>query len=351
MSIVSTPPRANFVADLADPIIGASSLEGLVRPLLELLETVTGLESTYMTTIDRSAGVQHVLYSRNSRRLQIPEGLSVPWSETLCKRAMDEGRSYADDVPERWGDSEAARALGITSYASMPILGAGGEVHGTLCGVSQERVPMRNDADRIMRMFSHLISLQVERDQLMRALHAANEQLAHSAMTDSGTGLPNRRALMDELARRLRHRERDGGHVLIAFIDLDGFKLINDAHGHDVGDQFLAAIAKALAGSLRADDFCARLGGDEFVVLASTQTGAMGQEEALRDRIERATAGRFDLGGGTIDYAGASVGVVTATEGDHEAESQLARADAAMYEIKRARRDAGGYLVSVGSVC
>ena len=79
-----------LMVQLADSITDAHSLEQLVRPLLALLESATGLESTYMTAIDEAAGLQHVLYARNSRSLNIPEGLSVPWGDTLCKRALDE---------------------------------------------------------------------------------------------------------------------------------------------------------------------------------------------------------------------------------------------------------------------
>ena len=75
-------------------------------------------------------------------------------------------------------------------------------------------MPLRSDAERVMRMFSHLIGQQLEREQLMQALRAANEQLASNAMTDAVTGLPNRRALTDALARRLSHRQRDGSDVL-----------------------------------------------------------------------------------------------------------------------------------------
>ena len=128
-----SPDARAFIARLSDSLVGAHSLEELVRPLLELLEAVTGLESTYMTAIDEVAGLQHILYARNTRRLQIPEGLSVPWDDTLCKRALDEGRMYTDDVADCWGDSDAARALGIASYASTPIHGKGGHVYGTSC--------------------------------------------------------------------------------------------------------------------------------------------------------------------------------------------------------------------------
>jgi len=334
------PPPVALLSQLADSLAGARSLEELVRPLLEMLEAVTGLESTYMTAIDEGAGLQHVLYSRNTRRLDIPEGLTVSWDDTLCKRALEQDCPYTDDVAGRWGDSQAARELGIATYASTPIRGRDGAVFGTLCAASDERRPLREGADRVLRMFSLLIGQQVEREQLLRDLHKANEQLRHNALSDAVTGLPNRRALMDALARRLARSDRDGSHVLIAFIDLDGFKQINDLHGHDAGDRFLAAIARALAGALRADDFTARLGGDEFVVLCSEHASDELAHAALRDRLQSATSGRIDLGDIAIDYGGPSIGVVTARRDRHDPAAELARADAAMYAVKRQRKAA-----------
>jgi len=72
---------------LPEAVTSADDLEQLTRPMLELLEAATGLESTYLTTIDMAAGKQSILFSRNSKSMQIPEGLSVPWGDTLCKRA------------------------------------------------------------------------------------------------------------------------------------------------------------------------------------------------------------------------------------------------------------------------
>lgn len=336
MHTASTPPPANLFAPLADTLTTATSLEGLVRPLLELLEVASGLESTYMTTIDETVGVQHVLYSRNSRSLIIPEGLTVPWGDTLCKRALEEGRSYTDDVAGCWGDSDAAQALGITTYASTPIRGADGALHGTLCAASNQRLPLRDGTERVLNLFAYLIGRQVEREQLLQSLQAANSQLQRNAMTDVVTGLPNRRALLEELDRRLRHRARDGGDVLIAFIDLDGFKHINDHFGHDAGDHFLVAIGSALASCHRSDDFCARIGGDEFVVVGSVPADSENAPQQMCERLRAATTGRFDLGGRSIEYAGPSIGVVKAAT--TEAEAELARADAAMYADKRLRR-------------
>ncbi|QIL20809.1 sensor domain-containing diguanylate cyclase [Thermomonas sp. HDW16] len=335
-----TTTRRDFIARLSDSISDADSLETLVRPLLEMLEAVTGLESTYMTSIDEDAGLQRILYARNTRDLQIPEGLTATWQDTLCKRALEQERVYVDDVPAVWGDSDAARALGIATYASTPIHGQDGRLYGTLCAASSARKPMTVDAERVLRMFSLLIGQQVERERLLQELRQANRALALSALTDPATGLPNRRALMSELARRLARSERNHNALLVAFIDLDGFKAINDQHGHEAGDRMLVLVGHALVHAARAGDYCARLGGDEFVVLASVppEEGEAALA-ALQKRLHDATRGRFELSEGTaIDYAGPSIGTILAPADQHDVDAVLALADAAMYSIKRLRK-------------
>lgn len=332
---------AHFLGVVASSVAQARSLEELVRPLLELLQTVTGLESTYLTTIDEASGVQHILFARNTHRLEIPEGLSVPWEATLCKRALEEGRPYTDDVANCWPDSGPARELGIATYASTPVRTGDGELYGTLCAASDERKPLADGAEQVLVMFSRLISEQIERERLVQALQNANDTLAVSALTDATTHLPNRRALMSEMNRRLDTTRANGQALLIAFIDLDHFKAINDQYGHDVGDRFLAAIAGRLQGALREGDFACRLGGDEFVVLASPRReDAQNMARLLRDRLQQATTGHFGLDGRGIDYAGPSIGVVVAEQDDVDPDLLLSQADAAMYAAKRARKEA-----------
>ncbi|MBT2116430.1 sensor domain-containing diguanylate cyclase [Dyella sp. LX-66] len=330
----------DFVSVLADSVTGAQTLEELVRPLLELLQAVTGLESTYLTRIDTAAGVQHVVYARNTLRLQIPEGLEVPWEGTLCKRALEEGRLYTDDVANCWADSEAAMALGIATYTSTPVRIEDGTLYGTLCAASGERKPLADGAEKILYMFSRLIGQQIERERLVHALRQANDSLAVSALTDTTTHLPNRRALMEEMRRRLAALGREGGALAVAFVDLDKFKAINDHYGHEVGDQFLAAIGGRLQSALRAGDFVARLGGDEFVVLSHTPHDGDADVHAtsMRTRLQIATSGHFGLAGATIDYAGPSIGMIVATRDAHDAEALIAQADAAMYADKRQRK-------------
>lgn len=344
---------SELLEHLSESVVTARSVEELTRPLLEMLESVTGLESTYLTSIDEAEGVQHVLYARNSSVMQIPEGLAVPWNDTLCKRALEEGRAFTNDVPARWGDSQAARDLGIRTYVSQPVRMGDGALYGTLCAASTRSHPRAPEAERILTLFAYLIGQQVEREQLIQKLLAANEKLAAVAATDQLTGLPNRRALMRALDRMLAQGRRRHLGVQIAFIDLDGFKAINDTHGHEVGDQFLVAVAQRLRGMLRAEDLAARLGGDEFVVASLSEhagEAASDAQEALGRRIAQATQGRFELAGTSLDYGGASVGVVTIAPDQQRSIDEVLRvADQTMYRVKRARRDAQDTLAQASS--
>lgn len=324
---------------LAAAVAEEGDLEALVRSLLELLEAVTGLESTYLTSIDIDAGIQTILFARNSKALAIPEGLTVPWGDTLCKRALDEGRMYTDDVSAHWGDSTAAQALGLTTYISEPVRIGENELYGTLCGASQHKVQVSDEARRLLAMFSRLIARQLERDQLLRSLRREQITLRQYALADPLTGIANRRALEEELKRALANADRSGQRLHLAFIDLDEFKAINDEHGHDAGDRFLIEMAKVLRNGIRDGDFVARIGGDEFVVFGGASAGDLeASRVALKARLEALAKGRFFLGVTDIDYPGASVGVVTTDAGEKDPAALLGRADGAMYLAKKQRR-------------
>ncbi len=343
-----------ILTQLSATLPAAQSIEQLARPLLVMLGESVGLESTYLTTVDLDAGLQQVRYARNTGELQIPEGLSVPWGDTLCKRALDEGVMATGDVAERWGDSEAARALGIRTYVSAPIRGGDGELLGTLCAASARQQPISEQGEALLRLFSNLVASFLERDRLLARLRAANEQLSAHALSDALTGLPNRRALEDELQRLLARAVREGSSVLVGLIDLDGFKRINDEHGHQAGDRFLQAIAQRLAGGLRSTDMLGRLGGDEFLLigpgpaLSGPSSGALLQAgdawlaaQSLEQRFGETSRGDYRLGDATqIAYGGASAGFVALDPRALSAAEAVRLADARMYEVKRQRREA-----------
>ena len=327
---------------LSVQVTAARDLESLTRPLLEMLETVTGLESTYLTQIDLEQSAQHILYARNSAALQIPEGGSVDWSDTLCRRALDEGRLYAADVADRWGDSAAARAMGIRTYMSSPVRTSSGSLYGTLCGASAEHKPLVTGSEHLIAIFARLIAEHVEREQLLQQLQQANNELSRQALSDPLTGLPNRRALMLELHRLFSLLKRTGHPLLISFIDLDGFKAINDTHGHDAGDLLLQTMAQQLAGALRSGDLLARVGGDEFVAVGM---GPLSGEETVeaavhcfQRRLFEQSQVQLPLASQVLNYPGASVGVVAVDPASISIDDALRQADACMYAVKRQRR-------------
>jgi diguanylate cyclase (GGDEF)-like protein/PAS domain S-box-containing protein len=155
-------------------------------------------------------------------------------------------------------------------------------------------------------------------------------------MRDGLTGLANRVALMDRLTQALLALERQPGRVGLLFVDVDGFKEINDALGHRVGDDLLTELGRRLAGVARRFDTVARYGGDEFVVLAT----ALRTTESLRvigDRVLAAAAAGFAINGRTLMLT-ASVGGVVETDPAADPDDVLQRADQAMYAAKQAGR-------------
>ncbi|HWW54301.1 MAG TPA: GGDEF domain-containing protein, partial [Acidimicrobiales bacterium] len=156
-------------------------------------------------------------------------------------------------------------------------------------------------------------------------------QLSHQALHDPLTGLPNRTLLTDRLQSALARQKRGGGLVAVAFLDLDRFKLVNDAHGHPAGDQLLVALGRRLAAVVRPDDTVARFGGDEFVVLSE---GLASEAEAvtIAARVTDALQEPFSLKAGEIFLSG-SIGLAIASGGE-EPDDLIRNADAAMYQAK-----------------
>ncbi|BAI72219.1 hypothetical protein AZL_015810 [Azospirillum sp. B510] len=330
-----------FFSEISDTLSSARSVEDLTRPLLSLLEAVTELEATYLTCIDRELGIQRVLFAYNTKTMRIPEGLVVPWEGTLCKRALDEGRFHTDDVPALWGDCDAAKALGIQTYVSTPVRLNDGTLFGTLCAAGSERKPLTPKGEQILRLFSSLIGLHVEREQLLENLQSVNSALEAHSFTDVLTGLPNRRFLLKEMKRLFASAESAGQTVLIAFIDLDGFKAINDRHGHEVGDTFLIEVGKRLSPGLRAGDILGRFGGDEFIITGlgpSGDTAAQAAAESLCGRLAPLLVGEYRVRGVTLYYSGASFGPTAIDPRTVTVDAALRKADAAMYKVKRQRK-------------
>ncbi|MBP6529749.1 MAG: diguanylate cyclase [Burkholderiales bacterium] len=172
----------------------------------------------------------------------------------------------------------------------------------------------------------------------------AAQQLLHIATHDTLTGLANRRMLTERLSHALARAERTGEAVAVLFIDLDGFKSVNDKHGHGAGDEVLRDVATRLRRIARATDFVARLGGDEFVILLDTDVHP-GSPSMLAERVFDALSAPCRFTGGEAPI-GASIGVAMHPPLSNLAADLIRRADAAMYEAKSAGKGCVRYAMA-----
>ena len=156
--------------------------------------------------------------------------------------------------------------------------------------------------------------------------------LTERAVRDPLTGLANRALLEERLRSALSRDARSGEATGALFLDLDGFKAVNDRHGHGVGDTVLRTVAERLVGGVRPSDTVARLGGDEFVVLveAASEAGLKVLVERLRAEVARPII----VGDLTLNV-GVSIGMALSDAGEADPHSLLAQADARMYDAKR----------------
>lgn len=176
---------------------------------------------------------------------------------------------------------------------------------------------------------------------LVKRLIQLNERqklLEYTAHYDPLTRLPNRLLLAERMQQSLRRLQRRGTSLAVAFIDLDGFKAVNDQYGHMQGDELLQAAALHMQETLRDSDTLARLGGDEFIAIIDDLQHPQDHCPVL-ERLLRAVAEPVRMADGSLVQLSASIGVALAPlHGDHT-ELLISKADAAMYEAKRAGKN------------
>ena len=190
--------------------------------------------------------------------------------------------------------------------------------------------PFRNEEARLLRALAGMAG---------RALENANlhDQLARQALHDPLTGLPNRRLITRELTAAVGRAHRASteheGHIGVAFLDLTGFKGVNDGMGHDAGDDLLCSIADRLSRVVRVGDVVGRFGGDEYVVLFLSPED--GDVAAAAGRVVQSFEAPFAVNGQAVSV-GCNIGLALWPHHGKDADELLRRADAAMYTAKRA---------------
>ncbi|HEY5545431.1 MAG TPA: EAL domain-containing protein [Gemmatimonadaceae bacterium] len=259
----------------------------------------------------------------------------------LMKRTLDNGGVLSlNDLSALEGDPvlrTAAAELSIVSVASATFLRADGSVGGMLCMLDE--VPREWTAEEvaILADFGTMAGTEMQLRKLLSDREIREQRLRHESVHDPLTGLPNRALFMRRLADAT-HRARRGhdGLFAVLFLDVDGFKVVNDSMGHHVGDEMLVSIARRLEGCVRGGDIVARLGGDEFAILLEriidVRDAAM-----VAERVQEALHAPVRVGG--YEHAtSASIGVALSTGASELPEYVLRSADIAMYRAKNSGR-------------
>ncbi len=232
------------------------------------------------------------------------------------------GRDFvAEDLDELDDDTaELARHEELGGVAVVPVPGLTGTTSALITLWMPATMTTANAAHGTVGI-RELVAAAIR-------IRAQVEDLRRTALSDALTGLANRRAFHESLDADAHHKES-----VVFYIDLDGFKEVNDTHGHDAGDRLLLEVSERIKASVRAADVVARLGGDEFAVLCRDCSRPEAGE--MSERI-LASIRRPVLVDGAELAVSASIGVAS---GEHGSRDLLHRADAALYEAKRAGRD------------
>ncbi len=232
-----------------------------------------------------------------------------------------------------------AQQAGLVGGSIAAVLSAGVWLAGDLeLPLSHPAAALWNAGSRL-GLFLVVAALAARHERERRRLAEANGELArlwelerHASRTDALTGLHNARSFHEAVEAELVRCERSGGPVCVAYLDLDGFKAINDRHGHAGGDDLLRLVGKILHGAVRRGDVAARVGGDEFAVLLldvqPERAESLGQQ--IITRIEEAADQRG------LSKLSASIGVVHGTPPAGGVAEILRLADDAMYAAKGA---------------
>lgn len=149
---------------LAEAAASGEDLETVARGLLARLSQLTGLSSTYLAETRLQQDEQRILFAYNSSQLfHIPEDVTLPWSEAVCRFVVEGGPNYSKDVPKVFPKSSVARMLDIRTFVSYPVFAADSKFFGTLCGASKGEVEIEQEILDLMRECAHLLGQRLRR--------------------------------------------------------------------------------------------------------------------------------------------------------------------------------------------
>ena len=304
---------------------GQAFFESLVQALSEAL----GVRYAFVATLtDKTAKrVSTLAVWANGDR---GENFEYDLENTPCANVVSQGAClYPTGVVAQFPQDLLLAQMGVDAYLGVPLRTETGEVLGILVVLHDKPIPASTLPQEILRIFAARTAAELER------LHT-QEALQYRATHDALTGLPNRTLFLERLGQQIAQAGDRSEQIAVLFLDLDGFKHVNDTLGHAVGDSLLQEVGSRLGGSLRVGDTLARMGGDEFTLLLANPIQQEGAARIAERALEALTA-PFDLSGHALFLTG-SIGVGLYPQDGLDVTSLLRHADMAMYRAKELGR-------------
>jgi diguanylate cyclase len=330
---VFTPDKSlTFLSRLATEFTAVLSLTDLLEHVMRVLREETGFDSCALALIDdRNPDFLVIRAASGIREGYL--GLAVPRDQGLHGAVMQSGAPLL--VPDMDADPRVfRRQRSIKSGIYAPLT------------VGRRQIGVLSAHRGQVNAFSYadLDLLTVVARYLTGAIEVArlHEKLKDLAATDALTGLANRRSFLDRLVAEIARTRRSGRHMSVVLVDLDGFKAVNDIHGHAKGDETLMRVAETLTRSVRASDLAARFGGDEFVLMLPETTVEQAEEVLSRFDLRE-----FPMPGkpGGSAYLTYSWGSAAFPQDGDDPDQLLAVADGRLYAMKKERAvDRNSYL-------
>lgn len=233
---------------------------------------------------------------------------------------------FAEGLRKKFPNEAWLKEIAAESYLGVPFLNPAGRIIGHMGIIDDKPMSASNGLESILRIFAKRAGAELEREHMER-------QLKHMAHHDSLTGLPNRFLFFDHLAQAQAQAHRRKESFAVLFMDLDGFKDINDTLGHEMGDSLLKEVAARLLGCVRKVDTVARVGGDEFtIILTNTQT--LASIEMVAKKVLDALNRPFTISG-KEPCIGTSIGISIYPPDSGNSDDLVRHADTAMYQAKK----------------
>ncbi len=329
---------AAVLSEFARTLTTDFPVQGILDHLVQSIVDVVTVTSAGVTLISEGRAPHYVAASSGAA-LRF-EQLQTELRQGPCILAAERGEPVI--VPDLYFDvrfpvfGPSAAAGGLGAVFAFPLR-HGDETFGALDLYRDTPGELDSEDLKAAQTLADVAAAFVLNAQARDAARVTTELLYHRSMHDALTGLPNRILLQERIEHAARRARRSHASAAIIFGDLDRFKLINDAHGHHVGDQLLVAVAGRLSRLVRPGDTLARVSGDEFVFLCEDLANPE-DADILTRRIKEAFIPPFVLGSLRLTI-GISVGVAFSGPGEDVSDGMVARADEAMYRAKRASRN------------